>query len=263
MNKVLILGTFVYLLFCKSLIASVDDWQKSIHKNFTLYYKPGDSNNVLTFEAYLENGIKTVQEYFNKSYEKKFDVYIFPSRKELDAQWEKDWNIPGFKSECWMVASGVAHRLDILSTNRWKDEACEHNPDDLEATQKIITHELVHVFHGQQNPVPDFTGLDNLGWFIEGIAVLVSGQLDSKRTKDLIEAREQNKLPDKLTNFWTGKYRYPVSGSIVQFIENKYGKDIIRKLLSNTKQEEILKLLNTNEEKLIKDWKEYVNRGQD
>lgn len=190
MNKVFILSTLVCLLLCQSITASVDDWQKSIHNKFTLYYKLEDSNKVNVLETYLENGIKTVQEYFSNTFEKKFDVYIFPSRKKLDSQWGKNWNIPGFKSECWMVASGVAHSLDLLSINRWKKEACEHNPDDFDATQKIITHELVHVFHGQQNPVPDFTGLDDLGWFIEGIAVLVSGQLDSTRTKDLIEARD-------------------------------------------------------------------------
>ena len=260
MNRILILGTFVCLLFCQSVTASVDNWQKSIHKNFTLYYKLDDSNNVRAVETYLENGIKTVQKYFNKSYKKKFKVYIFPSRKELDIQWEKDWNIPGFKSECWMVASGVAHRLDILSINRWKQETCEHNPDDLEAIQKIITHELVHVFHGQQNPVPDFTGLDDLGWLIEGIAVLVSGQLDSKRIEDLAEAREQNKLPDKLTNFWTGKYRYSVSGSLVQFIENKYGKNVINNLLWLTKNEEILNILSVKEEKLVSEWKNSITK---
>jgi len=262
MHKILILCAFVYLLLCQNITASVDDWQKAVHENFTLHYRTDDSNNVCTLEAYLENGINTVQKYFHKSYKKKFDVYIFPSRKELDAQWEKDWNVPGFKSECWMVASGVAHRLNILSINRWKSEACEHNPDDINATQKIITHELMHVFHGQLNPVPDFTGLDDLGWFVEGIAVLVSGQLDSTRIKDLAEARDMDKLPDKLTNFWTGKYRYSFSGSIVQFIENRYGKDVINKLQECTKNVEMLNLLNTSEEKILKDWKEYVSNEQ-
>ena len=260
MRKFFLLIGIIYFVFYFVLIGSQENWQKVSNQNYNLYYKTVDSNKVNVLETYLENGIKIVQKYFDKSFEKKFDVYVFPSRQELDLQWAKDWNISGFKSECWMVASGVAHRLDILSINRWKQEACEHNPDDIDATQKIITHELVHVFQGQNNPIPDFTGMDDLGWFVEGLAVLVAGQVDSTRINDLKAANEQNKLPLQLKNFWSGKYRYSFSGSLVQYIESKYGAATISKLLKCTKQSEILDLLRLTEDELISDWKKFINR---
>ena len=44
--------------------------------------------------------------------------------------------------------------------------------------QALIAHELVHVYHGQRSPRPDFHGMDDVGWFVEGLAVLASGQLE-------------------------------------------------------------------------------------
>src|SRR6516165_2607432 len=77
-----------------------------------------------------------------------------------------------------MVASGVADRMVILSPRVWKTQAAEHDPADAEHLRDLIAHELVHVYHGQHNPRPDFDGMDDSGWFVEGLAVYVSGQLE-------------------------------------------------------------------------------------
>jgi hypothetical protein len=42
-------------------------------------------------------------------------------RKALASAWQQDRNYPDFQSECWMVASGVAHQMDLLSPSAWKD----------------------------------------------------------------------------------------------------------------------------------------------
>ena len=256
--KLLTLFAVFFLYSNHSAYTSDIKWQKKFGDKFTIYYTYKDSSNVHALDKFLRNGIKTVENYFEKHFSKKYDVFLFPSRVELDKQWSKEWDIPNFKSECWMVASGVAHRLDILSMNCWKTEACEHNADDKNHIQKIITHELVHVFHGQNNPVPDFTGLDDIGWLIEGAAVLISGQLDSTKTRDLVEAKKLNKLPNQLKKAWSGKYRYIVCGSLVKFIEERYGTEVIFKLLSLTKEKEVLDLLKTTEKDLLARWQEII-----
>ena len=254
--KLVFIKTVLLLLILNEMYsASNIDWKKKSFDKFAIFYSEKDSNNVHDFKKYLEDGIRKIEGYFGESFLKTFDIYLFPSRKDLDAQWGKDWNIPDFKSECWMVASGVAHRLDILSTDRWKTEACEHNPDDKDHIQKILTHELVHVFHGQNNPVPDFNNLDDIGWLIEGLAVLVSGQLDSNRMKDLVDAKSQDKLPSKLKDGWKGKYRYSVCGSLVDFIEKRFGKAVITELLNKTAEKEILNVLGITEEKFLSEWR--------
>jgi hypothetical protein len=79
-----------------------------------------------------------------------------------------------------MIASGVGHRLDILSPNAWAKEACDHNANDSTEIRKVIWHELVHVFHGQYNPDHTFNYIEKLDWLVEGTATFVSGTVGYK-----------------------------------------------------------------------------------
>src|SRR5262245_38368694 len=216
------------LLFTTSLfLVNANDsltWIKKDASFFTLHYTSADSSIVNGIEKNLVDGEKTIRSYFERSFNKKFDVYIFPNRNELDLQWSKDWAGAGFKSQCWMVASGVASRLDILSTLAWKKDACDHNANDSIEVQKIITHELMHVFHAQQNPNPNFDGMDDLSWLVEGLATFVSGQLTNDRLERL-KTQLKQKPPAKLSELWTGSEKYGRAGSFIQFLEQKYGKN--------------------------------------
>jgi hypothetical protein len=64
----------------------------------------------------FDKGINSVNEFFGSGFSKSFDVYVHPSRLSLDSTWQKDWQMPEFKSECWMVASGTHNKLDLIST---------------------------------------------------------------------------------------------------------------------------------------------------
>jgi hypothetical protein len=229
-------------------------WLTQDKPHYTLYYTAEDSAVLADLSSWFDTGCAAVEEFLTGKFAKKFDVYIFPDRASLDRQWAADWDAPGFASECWMVASGVAHRLDVLSPRVWATETCEHDAADTAATRRLLTHELVHVFHGQHNPVPDFTGLDSIGWFIEGLAVLVSGRLDSSWLADAIQVVKEDRAPARLAQFWSGKERYALAGSLVSFVDRKYSRERISQLLRATSQTEILKLLNTTEESLISDW---------
>jgi hypothetical protein len=188
-----------------------------------------------------------------------FDIYIHPNRNSLDSSWRISWNMPEFKSECWMVASGVANRFDLVSPSVWSTEACEHNYSDEEKTNRLIAHEMVHVFHGQNNPSPDFSNTEGIDWFVEGLAAYASGQCDSARIAEVRIAMNENKLPVELDKFWTGKYRYGISGSMVMHIDKKYGREKIIALLPMTKKSEILASLKVTEQQLLSDWKSFMN----
>ena len=157
-----------------------------------------------------------------------------------------------------MVASGVAHRLDLLSPNVWSTEACEHNASDQTEIQQLITHETVHVFHGQYNPVPDFTGLDDLAWLIEGVATYASGQLDEKRMAGVKKLVLENRNPTKLAKFWSGKDKYGLAGSLVKFVDQKIGRKRLFELLKETNQDVILSNLGMTESQLIEEWESFV-----
>jgi hypothetical protein len=126
-----------------------------------------------------------VKSFFDEEYKNSFTIALHPNRASLDSTWRKDWNMPSFKSECWMVASGVGARMDIIAPAKWDQQSCDHHYADKEKTLRLISHELFHVYHGQLNASPDFSKVNNIDWFVEGLATYASGQCDSSRLSSI------------------------------------------------------------------------------
>lgn len=251
---------FLFIPLLVGLVASAKSqdslvWNKISKDQYTLHYTSTDCDRIESIDKNLQAGVKYIADFFQQPFLNKFNVYIFPDRVLLDKQWQKDWNDSTFKSQCWMIASGVAHRLDILSPNSWAKGACEHNANDLVEIRQLIWHELVHVFHGQYNPDHTFSYIEKLDWLVEGVATFVSGQLDEKRLQKTGLLVKENKTPTTLDNFWKGQEKYGLSGSIVGFIDEKYGRKKLLELLKQTNKETALKILAISEVQLLTDWK--------
>jgi hypothetical protein len=197
-----------------------------------------------------------VEHFFGHRFKKAFEVEVFPDRVAFDEYFRKRWKVP--QTAAWMVASGVADRLVILSPHVWKTQAAEHDSADAEHIGDLVTHELVHVYHAQHNPRSDFEGMDDTGWFVEGLAVYVSGQLERSHRADAREALKAGKGPTRLADAWSGRYRYGVSGSLVEFIDNRYGREMVRKLLPVVSNDEAMKQLNITEVEFLAAWRAHV-----
>jgi hypothetical protein len=230
-------------------------WKVKRNKDFDIYYTAADGKRKKEYDAFIRNGTRTTQSFFTSHYLERFEVYIHPDRRSLDRTWQKEWKMPEFRSECWMVASGVAKRLDLLSPRVWDTQACEHQSSGKAETQRIITHELVHVFHAQRNPDPDFSDVSGIDWLVEGLATYVSGQLDSARIQQVREAVAKNEIPVSLDEFWTGKIKYGLSGSAVAFIEKKYGRSMLLTLMKSSTLQQVMQSLQTTEQVFIAEWK--------
>lgn len=219
-----------------------------------------DRDTVTALKPHLEAGRQRVEQFFGKPFPKSFTVEVHPHRAAFDEYFQKRWKLP--KTQAWMVASGVADRLTILSPRVWKSQAAEHNPADSDHVRDLLAHELVHVYHGQHNPKPDFDGMDEMGWFVEGLAVHVSGQLERAHRHAARDAVKAGKAPTRLADAWSGRYRYGVSGSMVAFIEQRHGRAMLVKLLPAVTTTEALRLLNTSEAQFLADWKLHVQASQ-
>jgi hypothetical protein len=239
---------------------SETNWIITSNNLYNLRYKIADREDVKEYESFINTGIADIQHFFNSSYVRKFEIIVHPDRLSIDSAWQQGWDLPAFKSECWMVASGTAFRLDLLSPKVWQTEACEHNYADLMKTQQLITHELVHVFHGQFNPSHDFSEIEELDWFIEGLATYASGQCDSARISMVKSVIANKNGPSNLESFWIGNLKYGLSGSLVMFIDKKYGREKLVKLISLTKKTEFLTELKTRERTLLTEWEEYIRK---
>ncbi|MBS1795273.1 MAG: hypothetical protein JSS81_15560 [Acidobacteria bacterium] len=235
-----------------------EDWRAFNAGGVTINYTAADETEKTKLAGFISNGRQTVQKFFGRDFDKKFVVFVYPDRKALTTAWRTDWKVPDLETECWMVASGTAEKFSLLAPRTWKTEACEHDPADTADTQLVVTHELVHVYHGQHSPHPDFDGMDDVAWFVEGLAVYASGQLESQKMATARDAIENGKAPATLEKAWSGKYRYGVSGSIVKYVDARFGRKTILKMLGATTEKELLDILKLTEAELLDGWKKYV-----
>jgi hypothetical protein len=256
-NQLLFFTVFA-MIFLTSFKIIDNNWLAEKQKGYSLYYTVADKTNTAEYKKIISNGIKAIKTFFGSGYKQTFDIYVHPNRHSLDSTWQKDWNMPGFKSECWMVASGIANKLDMISPKIWDVAACEHIYAQTKNTQQLITHELVHVYHAQLNSSADFSNTEGIDWFVEGLATFASGQCDAARIAQVKKAIADNKIPKALDNFWTGNIKYGLSGSLVMFINHQYGAKKLKQLLPFNKKQQILEALKISEEILLHEWKAYV-----
>lgn len=233
-------------------------WIEAKQNSFTFRYTASDSARRIEYARFIDEGIARTRAFMESPFVRDFQVVIHPDRRSLDSTWRVDWGAPDFTSECWMVASGVAAKLDLLSPRTWDSTACEHSSADFRKIQQLLTHELIHVFHGQHHPTPDFSTADGIDWFVEGLATYASGQCDSARMAEVRSAVRSGTTPASLGDFWKGKRKYGQSGSLVQYIDSAYGRSTLKTLLPLTTKAQILETLKTTEQELLDGWKAYI-----
>jgi hypothetical protein len=237
------------------------NWKVKTQNGYDIYYSTEDQAVIEDYTAMFENGKQLVTDFFQRPYKHHFDIHVHATRASLDSSWQTDWNMPEFYSQCWMVASGVADKFDIISPRMWDSIACEHSYADSIETQRLIAHELTHVFHGQNNLSPDFSDVHGIDWFVEGLATCVSGQCDSTRMSEVRTALNKDLNPNNLEEFWKGNFRYGLSGSMVMYIDSRFGKEILTSLLPFNTLDEILETLKISENELILGWNQFMTEN--
>lgn len=204
----------------------------------------------------IDAGRAQVEHFFGQPFAAPVRIIVSPTRAAFDASLPAKWEIT--PTQCWMVGVGGGGLLALLSPSAWPTEACEHDGKDTAHIQEIVTHELTHVYHGQRNPTGDFIGMDDAGWFVEGLAVVVSGQLDTGDRPTAAAAIKAGAAPAKLADAWSGKYRYGVSGSMVAFIDATYGRARLIAMLGATSNEEIMRGLGLTEAEFLARWRDWA-----
>ncbi len=247
---------FLFMLGSLQLVAQHDSLDGKIRSySYAIHYSTNDSF-AAPIDQYVDDGLTFVAGFLKKDFKNTVEVFLFPSRNQLNQQWQKAWGMPTFNSECWMVGSGVESRLDLLSPMAWKKEACEHDPNDWNEIKRLVFHELTHVLHSDYNRSPAFDSIHNIDWLVEGLATYVSGQLDEERLLNAVSFVRSTGGPEQLSMFWKGENKYGLSGSMVAYIDAKYGRNTLSSLLEYNTVEEVLKALDVTEKELIHRWKE-------
>lgn len=233
-------------------------WKEFSGRGFSVVYPEGFRGDARAVARLVSKGAAHVAAHFGRPFVHSFTVRLFEDRGSMTEYWRQAWSIPDLQPECWMVASGTASTLALLSPSDWSKEACDHDPSDAAATQQLITHELVHVYHGQINPDPEFDSAEEMGWFVEGLAVAVSGQLDGPRLDRARRAVAEGKGPRRLADAWSGPDRYGIAGSLVSWLEKTRGREAVLEMMRCTSTQQILALAGSGEQELLAAWREWL-----
>lgn len=209
------------------------------------------------FESESRSAAAALEVYFDHAFQRPVTVSVLADRAAFDAEAPAAWGVA--PSQCWMVGVGAADRVLFLSPTAWAAEACDHKPDDADEARSILRHEMVHVYHGQFNPTGDFSGMDEVGWFVEGLAVLVSDQLDARRMTQVRAAVADDAGPTALADAWSGPARYGVGGSMVRFIETTWGRPLLFDLMAETSNAAILSRLGLTEQEFLTRWRTWLS----
>lgn len=217
---------------------------------------PLDTATARALRPVIEQARARIEGFFGSPFRDPVTITLVPDRAAFTAVLRETWGVP--ETACWMVATGVADFLIVLSPRVWREQACEHDPADSQHVRDIITHELVHAYHGQHHPSRDFDfpAAEEMGWFIEGLATYAAGQLDRPRLATAQQALAANALPARLQDAWSGRYRYGVSGSLVRFIDQRFGRRTLISLLPAASNGALLAPLHLTEAELLGAWRE-------
>lgn len=245
----------IMAIFCGLSAACASPSEPAPPSLFDLAISPDDPGGAAAAEDTV-TAQETIEDFFGAPFEEPVRVTIAADRATFDAVMPPEWGMT--PTQCWMVGVGVADWFAVLSPAAWEDEACEHDPDNAEELQDLITHELVHTYHGQHNPTRDFTGMDDLGWFVEGLATYASGQMAHSHAGDAKAALAEGAIPADLESAWSGKYRYGVSGSMVAYIDATYGREVLASLLDATSEYDLLGRLGLSEPEFLTAWQDWV-----
>jgi len=229
-------------------------WIKLTREDYTIFYTRKDQKSIVEYDRFFQKGVNEVTDFFKTPFKDPFSIYVHPTRESLDSTWQKDWAVANFKSKCWMVASGVSEKMDIISPKAWDSLSCEHKYTDTLKTYRLIKHELVHVFHGQRNKSPNFDVVMDIDWLVEGLATYASGQCDKERINEVKKMILKQQYPKNLKEFWRGNVKYGLSGTMMMYIDGKYGRTKLLSLLAYNDLTSVLHELQISEEELIKEW---------
>ena len=216
------------------------------------FHAPASDPYASAIREDVNTSVRQIQSFFGAPFPDPIHFQLVDDRADFDAAVKKFGLSP---TQCWMVGVGAAGLMVVLSPEGWKKQACEHHPRDVEATRQLVKHEMIHVYHGQFNPTRDFTGIDDLDWFLEGLAGYGSGQLTQDRLEHMQAVVAVGQIPDALSKMWAGSNRYGFAGSLVRYVDQTWGRPVLVRLLQVGSSTEGLAILGTDEKALLVGWR--------
>ena len=224
---------------------------------YRLEYVAADRAVAQSLVPMIDRGRGIAEQFFGTTYPSSFVVRVFPDRTSLTARWRVAWNQPTLQTECWMIAGGWATELDILSPSVWRTEACGHEGSNSSHVANVVAHELVHVLHGQRNSA-FLSLLATSPWIVEGMAAFASGQWATEYAGSARATVSAGFAPETFAALWTSPANYALAGSVFAYVNQRFGADAVRQVLTVRTEAELLTALSTDATALLREWRAWV-----
>jgi hypothetical protein len=235
--------------------APADEWLTVTSGGLPIHAVRADSGLGPLVADAIRNGERLATTFFAGASMQPYTIEIYPDRAGLIAHWRVVREFSWPQSPCWLIASAWATELDLLSPRVWSRDACGHDGNDTTHIRNVLAHEVVHVIHGQLGQHATLSTMLSAQWLTEGLAVYITGVLETEYA-GVVQARlAAGFAPSTLAEVWNEPANYPLSGSIVRYIDRRYGRTVLRDLLSARSTTEVLTRLGVGEAELLTAWR--------
>lgn len=231
-----------------------DEWLTVTTDGMSIRAIRADSALVPFVRDAIQNGERIATAFFNAAPLQPYSISIYPDRNSLTVHWRVAWQFPAFQAECWMIAAAWATELNLLSPRIWSRDACGHSASNTTHIRNVLAHEVVHVLHGQVGQHGNIGSMVNAQWFTEGLATYISGMLDLDYAGAVQSRLNAGFAPTTLAQVWADQASYPLSASIVRYIDRRFGRAALRDLLDARSSATILTRLGIGEAELLAAW---------
>jgi len=152
------------------------------------------------------------------------------------------------------VAQPQRTDLGVLSPSAYKTHSIyKYDPDEF---RRLLLHELVHMM--EEFITPDMETSPR--WWSEGLAVYLSGQWlhEDDFRKPVLEGIAGRNVPGFSSIEAERKLAYAWGWTIVRFIETTYGRDMIRRMVEECADGQVLAVIGEGAAGLEECWRDWL-----
>ncbi len=231
---------------------------KKFKGKILIYYREKDSlytNQILAIVKVAYNDLKS---YFNLEKDiTGIRLILVPIRTEFDRLVADLLEVPIERpSDPRRVAQPQRTDIVFMSPSSYEKHcAYSYKQDEFE---RMIKHELTHVFEEYLTPDMEISP----GWWSEGLAVYLSDQWQYRSQFEFCEpvlnALESGNIPSISEILSDRLLRYTFGWTIVMYLEQTMGRELIVRTVKTLKDEDLLKSIGLSAETLHKGWLEWL-----
>jgi len=225
---------------------------------YRIFYSERDSDFLDFVIQALDHGIQSIETAFKTRVDILFlNVILCPSRTVFDQFVQLFTRVPTDRRR---IGQPQSHDIYILSPKCYKNDAPSYGRgeppfyDEQEFKHNLV-HELVHVWEELSSPRQ---AMDiRPGWFSEGLAMYISESYTERKFKvRLKDDYEKGTVP--LPEEMTGEKAYTWGCVLFEFLIRRFGAQKILSVITDTCEEDIISLLDSDSESMRKEFIEFA-----